>query len=639
MARLPVIVGFGGINSAGRSSLHHGYRRLVMDSLSREESRATRLGLATLMGLLKQDSAGWQDADGNAVEAEPYLDSINDRILAGTLIRRLENNLLDPQRIPFNKRIALSGINDQPLEFLLSRKQLPDPLPAGWTLSGESGADNTVHVQVRDNLDVLLTCHRQAEVNTAGQLPSGFDPGDHYPSKNHPRALQLTVFGASDAINSLGIDWESIRNSVAADQIAVYAASCFGQMDFNGYGGLLQSRLLGKKPTSKQLPLGLAQMPADFINAYVMGNLGGNGPSVAACATFLYNLRQGIRDIQSGTHRVVIVGTSEAPLTPELFDGFVSMGALASDSKLRELDGLSESQLPAHRRACRPFGNNAGFTMAESAQYVVLFDDELALQLGASIYGAVNDIFVSADGFKKSIAGPGVGNYLTMAKAVAATANIIGDKDLGRRTFVQAHGTGTPQNRTTESHILSQVAQAFGIDCWPVTAVKAYLGHSIATAAGDQLVATLGVWQRGIIPGITTIDSLADDVSTRGLDMLLQHREVEPDAMDAVIINSKGFGGNNASASVLSPECTRTMLAKKHGKQAITEYLQRHETTLEKIRAYDDNACAGHYDAIYQFGDNVLDENDIGISSQKIEISGLQQEVSLQVSNNYPDYC
>ncbi len=639
MARLPVIVGFGGINPAGRSSLHHGYRRLVIDRLSREESSSTRLGLATLMGLLKQGHDGWQDSDGNTVEPGAYLDAINDRILAGTLIRKLENNLFDPQQIPFNKRVALSGVNNQPLEFFVSRKQLPDPLPSGWTITRQSASDDKIHVLVNDNLDVFLNCHRDSEVNSAGQLPSGFDPGDYYPSRNHPRTLQLTVFGASDAINSLGIDWQSIRDTVPADQIAVYAASCFGQMDFNGYGGLFQSRLLGKKPTSKQLPLGLAQMPADFINAYVMGNLGGNGPSVAACATFLYNLRQGIRDIQSGTHRVVIVGTSEAPLAPELFDGFVSMGALASDAKLRELDGLSESEPPAHTRACRPFGDNAGFTMAESAQYVVLFDDELALQLGASIHGAVNEVFVSADGYKKSIAGPGVGNYLTMAKAMAATANIIGDKDIGHRTFVQAHGTGTPQNRTSESHIISQVAQAYGINGWPVTAIKAYLGHTIATAAGDQLVTSLGVWQRGIIPGITTIENLAEDVYTEGLDILLQHREVEPDAMEAVIINAKGFGGNNATASVLSPKCAHTMLTRKHGKQAMAEYLQRHEKTLEKIYAYDEKACAGHYDAIYQFGENVLEQNDVDISRQNTKITGLQQSISLEVANNYPDFC
>ena len=111
------------------------------------------------------------------------------------------------------------------------------------------------------------------------------------------------------------------------------------QLDYNGNGGLLQARLLGRKVTSKQLPLGFAELPADFINAYVLGNLGTTGTQVAACATFLYNLRQGIRDIQSGSHKVVIVGTSEAPITPEVIEGYAAMGALASDAALQALDG------------------------------------------------------------------------------------------------------------------------------------------------------------------------------------------------------------------------------------------------------------------------------------------------------------
>ena len=47
--------------------------------------------------------------------------------------------------------------------------------------------------------------------------------------------------------------------------------------------------------------------------------------------------------------------------------------------------------------------------LSEGSQFIILFDDELALELGAEIYGSVADVFVNADGFKKSIPGPGVG--------------------------------------------------------------------------------------------------------------------------------------------------------------------------------------------------------------------------------------
>ena len=66
-----------------------------------------------------------------------------------------------------------------------------------------------------------------------------------------------------------------------------------GQLDFNGSGGMLQSALLGKRVSAKNCPLGLAEMTADFVNAYVIGVT--TGANVGACATFLYNLRQGMK--------------------------------------------------------------------------------------------------------------------------------------------------------------------------------------------------------------------------------------------------------------------------------------------------------------------------------------------------------
>ena len=146
-------------------------------------------------------------------------------------------------------------------------------------------------------------------------------------------------------------------------------------------------------------------MTADFVNAYILGSVGATGANVGACATFLYNLRQGITDIRAGNCRVAVIGSSEAPITPEVIEGYRTMGALAEDDALLKLDGQSQGR-PDHARACRPFAENCGFTLAEASQFVILFDDELALEMGANIYGSVADVFVNADGFKKSIPGP-----------------------------------------------------------------------------------------------------------------------------------------------------------------------------------------------------------------------------------------
>ena len=580
MTPLPLIVGFGGISPAGRSSCHQGYRRLVETALP-EPARQSML--ASLRGL----SANQTEAD----------------LLAGTLIRGLESTLFDPSALPARRLISPEA-STAPVSFRLSKKQLPKTLPATWRIVSEHADSLEISCLGQD---FWLDTTRPSAVNSAGQLPCGFDPARLYASHNHPRGLQMTVFGASDAINSLGINWERLRECVPPDAFSVYAGSCMGQLDQAGFGGMLQARLQGRKVSSKQLPLGFNEMPADFINAYLLGSLGTTGTSVAACATFLYNLRQGVQDIASGQARVALVGTSEAPLTPEIIEGYCAMGALADDAKLRALDKLAQGEAVDARRACRPFGDNCGFTLAESAQFVVLMDDSLALELGAEIHGSVSDVFINADGYKKSIASPGLGNYLTLAKAAAATRAIVGEKSLRRRSLVQAHGTGTPQNRVSESELMSRVATEFGIEGWRISAVKAFVGHSLASSAGDQLMATLGLWQQGLIPGISTIDRLADDVHRDKLDFVLSHREVARDSIDTVLLNSKGFGGNNATAVVLAPHTTSKMLTARHGAAAMKRHAQENEFVAAEVAAYDAQASSGQHRVHYSFGEGVLD--------------------------------
>ena len=637
MSHLPVIIGMGGINPAGRTSSHHSYRRIVLDELNAEDALQTRASLASLMGLLKKKDDQWLDANDSPVEYSSYLLALDPLLREGTLIRQLEDNLFDPQRVPYHKRATLSNVANKPLSFVIRRQHLPDAIPLGWQISEDS--PGSVRVELQGSLDVLTENFLATRVNSAGQLPRGFDPKNLYASRNHPRGLQMTVFGASDAVQSLGVDWEQLLCQVAPDQVSVYAGSCMTQMDYNGNGGLMQARLLGKKVTSKQLPLGFAEMPADFVNAYILGNLGTTGTNVAACATFLYNLRQGIRDIQSGTHRISIVGTSEAPITSEIIEGYATMGALADDAALMALDAHLNAQTPNYRRACRPFGLNAGFTLSESAQFVVLCDDSLAVEMGANILGAVNDVFVNADGYKKSIASPGVGNYITVAKAAAATRGIIGEEGLKKRSYVQAHGTGTPQNRTTESHILSTIAKANGIDAWPVTALKSYIGHSLATSAGDQLGASLGLWRYGIIPGITSTQALAEDVHRDNLEFLLQHKNVGAQAMDAVLINSKGFGGNNATASILAPHIALKMLEKKHGKAKMQRYEQSNESVQAQVKKYDEATIAGQADTIYRFDHQVMDGDSVTVSTDNIRIKGAKGDINLVMPNPYADMC
>ncbi len=627
MAQIPLIVSFGGVNAAGRSSAHHGYRRMIIESLDDQDRQVVIAGLAQMMGVVTSDGQSYKDANDKIYDLADIEREFGELVLEGTLIRRIEQQYFNPDNVLGHSEVDLQS--GDAISFELPTRHLPTDIPESWQITKIN--ERKVKVTVSGEVPGKVDSFRKMAVSSAGQLPSGFDPSETYNSRYHPRGLALTVFAAADAINSLGIDWETVKNSISPDQIAVYASSLLGQMDDNGFGGVLQSRLKAKRVSSKQLALGFNSMPADFINAYISGSVGSTGSMTGACASFLYNLRLGMDDIRSGRRRVVIVGCSEAPITPEVMEGFDAMSALGRDDNIRKLDKNSETF--DGRRTSRPFGENAGFTIAEAAQYVILMDDALALELGADIHGAVGDVFVNADGYKKSISSPGPGNYITMAKAVAAAKEIVGEEALKKHSFVQAHGSSTPQNRVTESEILDKVAAAFDIDSWTVCGIKSYVGHSLAPASGDQLISTLGVFKYGIVPGIKTIDKVADDVMDERLNIAISDQRI--DDPQVAFLNSKGFGGNNATAVILSPLAVENLLKTRYSNEQLSDYAVKLEKTRAQSAEYDQAFRHGDYRVIYAFGENLVDVSEIQIDTDKITIPGYDSAIDLQFKNPY----
>ena len=573
---LALITGFGGINSAGRSSAYLSYKNMVFDSLSGKEQLEVLQDLAVLQGKIEPIGRSWETNSGDSIDLKKYLTDNNSSIRSDSMVRELERDLYDKDGIILD----------------------------------------------------------QIGASAAGQLPKGFDPSSLYPARQHPKALQMTVFGMGDALGQLGIDWRTIQEKIAPDEVAVFSGAAIGQLDGFGFGGLMQSRLKGSRASSKNLALGLVEMSADFINAYILGSVGRTGHVVGACATFLYNLQMGKEAIESGSARFVVVGGAEAPITPEIVDGFYAMSALSDDKRMMEMQAQHNENLnngPHQEKACRPFGQNAGMVLGESSQFVILMDDALAIELGAEIYGCVSAVSSHSDGFKSSISGPGVGNYITMAKCVAEAEKTIGLKNLRTRTFVHAHGTGTPANRTTESHILNEVAKTYGIKSLPVTGIKSYLGHSMAPASGDQLTATLGTWNKGIIPGIHSTDSVASDVHHDNLEILLDNKSEEKGFFSAAFLNAKGFGGNNASALILSPEESMTLLSKKYSSTKIKNYQSANQDVISKSALHNKQCLRGKYNIIYKFNENVLQgEEDVMLEKNKLSLKGFKQSINLK---------
>ena len=631
-ARLPIIVGFGGFNAAGRGSGHHAYRRMVIESLPDQARQETLAGLAVMMGLVTYADGAYRDSAGQPLGLAEVETRFGAEILDGTLIRRIDKTFFDVDSAHWQKSATL-GAGDVPLVFEMRKRDLPEPVPGDWQVD-ELDSDR-VRVTTRASLEVKFDSFRDMPVKSAGQLPRGFNPGALYNSHYHPRALQLAVIGASDAIQSTGLDWQTIMAAVRPDQVGVYASNVMSQMDENGFGGLLQSRLKGNRVSAKQCPLGLNTMPADFVNAYILDSVGQTGAITGACASFLYNLQAAAEDIATGKCRVAVVGCAEAPIVAEIIDGYATMGALASEDKLKKLDGVDEVD---PRRTSRPFGENAGFTMAEASQYIVLMDDGLAIELGADIHGAVGDVFINADGFKKSISAPGPGNYITMAKAVASARAILGEESIRQRSLIQAHGSSTPQNRVTESQIFDQIAQVFGIENWPVAAVKAYVGHSLSAASGEQLIASLGIFKYGIIPGIKTIDKVADDVFADRLQISVKDVPVS-EPLDVAFLNSKGFGGNNATASVFAPHIVERMLTRRYGEKTMARYQDKREQVRAAARTYDQAAQRGDFATIYHFGEGLIDESQIKLDQAHLQLPGFAQAIDLTFTNRFDDMC
>lgn len=635
--RLPVIVGMGGVNAAGRSSGFQSYQRMVLSALPESLQQRTVSSLAVMMGLASFDGKGGYQLSGeqagSTLSVAQLAGITQQQVLHGTLVRRVEPSYFDVDHLFWQSNGVLQAAQPGAAQqFVLAINQLPATIPPHWTVQAHD--EKHVLITVEGDMAVKMDNTRDFPFKAAGQLPSGFALEQLYNSRFQPRGLQMALFGATDALRSTGMSWDAIMENINPDQVGVYSSSGFGQMDSSGYGGMHQARMRGERVTTKALAMGINSMPTDFINAYVLANVGIASSSVAACATFLSNLRHAVSDLQAGKVRVAMVGNSEAPICPELMDGFGTMGALATDENMLKLYGGEEVD---HRRASRPFGVNCGFTIGEASQYFILMDDELALELGAPCLGSVTDVFINADGIKKSITAPGPGNHITMSKAVASATAIAGEEAIQHGSFVMAHGSSTPQNRVTESQIFDQVAGTFGISNWPVVAVKAYVGHTIAPASGDQLAAALGSFQHGILPGIATIDEVADDVHQDRLQIQKEHIQSAPEELQVAILNSKGFGGNNASSVILSPARTQAMLAKRYGKQRFTEYQKKREARIENVAGYVERADRGDYAPIYRFGEGMIADEDIHIDRESLKINGLNNSIKLPTDNPYHD--
>ncbi len=360
-------------------------------------------------------------------------------------------------------------------------------------------------------------------VQFAGEVPwDGAAEGVGTPKelRRLDRFTQFAIAAAGDAVRDSGIEFEKED-----------PYRC-GVVVGSGIGGLAEfeaqhERLL-TKGIDKVSPFTIPKLIVNAASGHVSSIHGMKGPNFAvatACASAANSIGEALRAIRYGDADVMVAGGSEAALTPMGLAGFQNMRALSFRSD-------------APQQASRPFDiGRDGFVLAEGAGIVVLEELEHARQRGAKIYGELMGYGSSGDAghiTQPDEEGRGAARAMAMALEDASLApEAVG--------YINAHGTSTPLGDKAETKAIKKV---FGEHAWQlaVSSIKSHLGHSLGASGGIELVACAMTLERNVIPptiNLETPDPECDLDYTPN-----QPREL---VVDAVMSNSFGFGGHNAS--------------------------------------------------------------------------------------------
>ena len=233
-----------------------------------------------------------------------------------------------------------------------------------------------------------------------------------------------------------------------------------------------------------------------------------------ACSSAANALILGANMLKAGEADIVVAGGTEA----------LSLFHLNGFNSLMILD----------KERCRPFDDKrAGLNLGEGAAYVVMETEEHALQRQAPIHAYLSGYGNACDAFHQTASSDnGEGAYLAMCEALEMAGLQPSDID-----YVNAHGTGTPNNDQSESVALQRV---FGSDLPPVSSTKGFTGHTTSASGSIEAVICLLAMHHGFIPanlGFThpMSDGIVPSIGADGCQ--LRH----------VLCNSFGFGGNDSS--------------------------------------------------------------------------------------------
>ncbi|MDF1566202.1 MAG: beta-ketoacyl-ACP synthase II [Deltaproteobacteria bacterium] len=357
-----------------------------------------------------------------------------------------------------------------------------------------------------------------------------FDPEAYVPKKEirrNDRFIHLALAAAQMALEDAGLTIDEHN----ADRVGVFVGSGMG-----GLGSLEeQHEVLRTRGPGRVSPFFIPETIINLAAGQISIRFGAryaNFAHVSACSSSAHALGEAALHIAAGRADAIIAGGSEAAVTPLGVSGFNAMKALST----RNDDPQAAS---------RPFERDRdGFVMGEGAGILILEAEETARARGARIYATLAGYGATSDAHHITSPAPGgAGAARCMQQALDSAG--LAPEAIG---YVNAHGTSTAYNDKFETEALKAVFGAHARSL-AVSSTKSMTGHLLGAAGALEAVIAAKVLETGIIP--PTINYQNPDPEC---DLDYVPNQAREARVRAVLSNSLGFGGTNASLLFTQPQ-------------------------------------------------------------------------------------
>ncbi len=356
-----------------------------------------------------------------------------------------------------------------------------------------------------------------AEVRDYDAVPFFPTPKDE---RKTDRYTKVAMGAAVTALRDSGLD----LGRANLDEVGVFIGS--------GIGGLrtteIQHEIMLTRGPGRlspfMIPMLILNMASGLFSMF--HNL--RGPNLAtcsACATASHAIGEAWRTLKMGDAQVMFAGGTEATISPLGIGGFCAMKAMSTRN--------GEPQ-----RASRPFdAERDGFVMGEGAGVLVLEELEHARARGARIYCELIGYGNTADAYHMTAPSPG-GEGAARCMKMALRSAGLAPESIG---YINAHGTSTPQGDICETQAIKAV---FGDHArrLVVSSTKGATGHMLGAAGAVEMAICAKVLQTGVVPPTLNLDHPDPEC-----DLDYAPHTAREMSVEAVVNNSFGFGGHNAS--------------------------------------------------------------------------------------------